>query len=54
MCRELGLNPDGSIYEEEPEPEVEKVGDFIVMEEDEDDFIPRKRQKQEDEDPFEL
>ncbi|MBO5978423.1 MAG: hypothetical protein J6V49_08145 [Bacteroidales bacterium] len=54
MCRELGLNPDGSIYVEESEPEVEKVGDFIVMEEDEDDFIPRKRQKQEDEDPFEL
>lgn len=54
MCRELGLNPDGSIYVEEPEPEVEKVGDFIVMEEDEDDFIPRKRQKQDNEEPFEL
>lgn len=56
MCRELGLNPDGSIYVEESEDEVEKVGNFVVMEEseDEDDFIPRKRQKQEDEDPFEL
>lgn len=55
MCRELDLNPDGSIFVEEPQPELEKVGDFIVMEEnEEDEFIPRRREKKEDEEPFEL
>lgn len=47
MCRELGLNPDGSIFVEEPEPEVEKVGNFVVMEEDDDDdFIPKNPKPQ--------
>lgn len=55
MCHELGLNADGSIYEEEPQPELEKVGDFIVMEEEEeDDFIPRRKEKSDEEEPFEL
>ncbi len=47
MCRELNLNPDGSVFVEEIEPEVEKVGDFIVMDEDDDDdFIPKNPKSQ--------
>lgn len=49
MCREVGLNPDGSIFEEEAVEEPEKVGNFIVMEEeddDDDDFIPRNPRPQ--------
>ena len=47
LLRETGLNPDGTIYDPEAEAEAarqemeaRKVGNFTVMDED-DDFIPR-------------
>lgn len=47
LLRETGLNPDGTIYDPESEAEAarqemeaRKVGNFTVMDED-DDFIPR-------------
>lgn len=45
LLRDIALNADGSLYvPQAPVEEERKVGNFTVMDEEDDDFIPKNRQ----------